>query len=115
VVNVPGADLVKSLAVIADDIPESKSEIDEAGLTLKQGIAVKTPAIAECQAAIEFTFDKEVPVGHHAFLIGKVAGGWIRQEILDSDGRINIFKARVMKDFKYPKPLYVVPGDVIEG
>ena len=27
----------------------------------------------------------------------------------------DIFKARVMKDFKYPEPLYVLPGEVVEG
>ena len=47
--------------------------------------------------------------------IGKVQGGWIKEEFLDTDGKIDIFKAKVFKDFKYPKPLYVLPGEVIEG
>ena len=115
VVNIPGADLVNALAIIADDIPESRSEVDGAGLTCKGGIAIATPSIAECQAAVEFRFDKEVPIGHHSFVIGKVAGGWIRESALDVDGKIDIFKARVMKDFKYPKPLYVLPGEIVEG
>ena len=115
VVNIPGADIVKALAVIADDIPPERSEVDEAGLTPRDGMAVKTPSIAECQAAVEFTFDQEVPIGHHALIIGKVVGGWIRQSALDADGKINIFKARVIKDFKYPQPLYVLPGEVVEG
>jgi len=115
VINVPGADIVKALAIIADDIPESRSEVEEAGLTCKTGIAMETPSIAECQAAVEFVFDKEVRIGVHSFLIGKVVGGWIRESALDSDGKIDIFKARVIKDFKYPKPLYVLPGEVVEG
>jgi len=115
VINIPGADLVKALAVLADDIPPERSEVDEAGLTLRDGAAVKTPSIAECAAAVEFTFDREVAIGSHAFLVGKVAGGWAREDCLDADGRLNIFKARVMKDFKYPQPLYVLPGEVVEG
>ena len=115
VVNIPGADIVKSLAVIADHIPPERSEVEEAGLTLRDGAAVETPSIAECAAAVEFTFDREVAIGGHALLIGKVAGGWARAECLDPDGRLNIFKARVMKDFKYPQPLYVLPGEVVEG
>ena len=115
VVNVPGADLVKSLAVIAGSVPETRSEVEEAGLTLKDGVALKTPSIAECQAAVEFVFEKDVPIGYHHFMIGKVAGGWIRKAVQDSDGTIDIFKARLIKDFKYPKPLYVLPGDVVEG
>ncbi len=115
VINIPGADIVKTIRVIADSIPEEKSEVDEAGLTLKDGIATKTPSIAECVAAVEFVFDQEVSIGAHCFMIGKVVGGWIKEQFLDTDGKIDIFKARVIKDFKYPKPLYVLPGEVIEG
>lgn len=115
VINIPGADLVKTLAVLADEIPPEKSELDEAGLTAKAGITLKTPSVAECQAAVELVFDREVPMGEHSLLVGRVTGGWIRESCLDEDGRLNIFKARVVKDFKYPKPLYVLPGEVIEG
>lgn len=115
VINVPGADIVKTIDVIADSIPKEKSEVDEAGLTLKDGITTKTPSIAECVAAVEFTFDREVPIGFHNFMIGKVSGGWIKEEFLDTDGKIDIFKARVIKDFKYPQPLYMLPGEVVEG
>ena len=115
VINIPGADIVKTLAVIADRIPETRSEVTEAGLTGKDGITVETPSIAECQAAVELVFEREVPVNHHGFLIGKVTGGWIREDVLDADGKIDIFKARIIKDFKYPEPLYVLPGEVVEG
>ncbi len=115
VINVPGADLVKTIRVFAASIPPEKSEVDEAGLTLKEGVSLKTPSIAECAAAVEFAFEKEVPVGHHSFMIGEVAGGWIKQELLDADGKIDIFKARVFKDFKYPRPVYVLAGEVVEG
>jgi len=115
VVNVPGADLVKAIAIIADEIPETRSEVAEAGLTLKSGITARIPSIAECQAAVEFVFVKEVAIAEHSFIIGRVTGGWVRDSALDADGRINIFKARVFKDFKYPKPLYVLPGEVITG
>jgi len=115
VINIPGADIVKTIAVLADSIPPDKSELDEAGLTTKPGINISTPSIAECVAAVEFAFDKEVPIGYHHFVIGKVQGGWIRKEYLDTDGKIDIFKAKVFKDFKYPRPVYVLPGKVIEG
>jgi len=115
VINVPGADLVNSIRILADKIPPDRSEVDEAGLTTKPGITIDTPSIAECVAAVEFAFEKEVPIGFHNFIIGKVLGGWIKQDCLDSDGKIDIFKARVFKDFKYPQPLYVLPGEVIVG
>ena len=114
-VNIPGADIVKTIAVLADNIPPDKSELDEAGLSTKPGIAIKTPSIAECVAAAEFVFDKEVSIGHHSFIIGKVKAGWIKRDCLDTDGKIDILKARVIKDFKYPKPVYMTPGPVVEG
>ncbi len=114
-INVPGADLVKALAVIADDIPPSRSEVEEAGLTCRDGVAIGVPSIVECQAAVEFVFERDIPIGGHSLMIGKAVGGWIRKSVLDEDGKIDIFKARVVKDFKYPKPLYMLPGDVIQG
>jgi len=115
VVNIPGADIVKTIRVLAEHIPPDRSEVTEAGLTLKDSITIQTPSIAECVAAVEFVFEKEVPIGHHSFMIGQVQGGWIKQEFLDTDGKIDIFKAKVFKDFKYPQPLYVTPGEVIQG
>jgi flavin reductase (DIM6/NTAB) family NADH-FMN oxidoreductase RutF len=115
VINVPGADIVKTLAVLASDVPPDRSELDEAGLTSRPGVVIRTPGIAECAAAVELSFEKEVPIGYHSFMIAKVIGGWIREEFMDEDGSIDIFKARVVRDFKYPKPLYVLPGEVVEG
>jgi len=115
VINVPGADIVKTLAVLASPLPPDVSELDEAALTTRDGVKLKTPSIAECVAAVEMQFDQEVPIGYHSFLIGKVVAGWIKEEFVDADGKIDIFKARVVKDFKYPKPLYVLPGEVVEG
>jgi flavin reductase (DIM6/NTAB) family NADH-FMN oxidoreductase RutF len=115
VINIPGADLVGKIGILADDLSPDRSEVAEAGLTAREGVTVRTPSIAECVAAVELEFERELPIGSHSFVIGKVTGGWIREDCRDSDGRIDIFKARVFKDFKYPQPLYVLPGEVIEG
>lgn len=114
-VNIPGADIVKKIATLAAKIPAEKSELDEAGLTAKDGVTIKTPSIAECVAAAEFEFEQEVKIGHHSFMIGKVTGGWARAEFLDEKGKLDIWKARVIRSFKYPLPLYHLPGEVIEG
>ena len=115
VINIPGADLVKTIATLAEPIPPERSELDEAGLTARDGVTVETPSIAECAAAVELKFDTELPIGYHSFMVGKICGGWIREEFLDPDGGIDIFAARVITDFKYPAPLYVTPGEVVEG
>ncbi len=115
VINIPGAELAGKLRILASRIPPSKSEVEEAGLSLKEGLGLSTPSIAECVAAGEFRFEREVEVGQHSFMIGRCEGGWIKERYLDKDGKIDIFKAKVIKDFKYPAPLYVLPGEVVEG
>ena len=114
-VNIPGADLVDKMGILARKLPPDRSELEEAGLSPTAGVLLKTPSVAECVAAAEFRFEREVEVGHHSFMIGEVAAGWAREELLDDDGRLDIFKARVIRSFKYPLPLYHLPGEVIEG
>ena len=115
VINVPGADIVETLSVMARSISPEKSEVEEAGLSLRDTSHIAVPSISECVAAVEMRFQREVPIGHHSFLIGECVGGWIKESCRDADGKIDIFAARVLKDFKYPKPLYVLPGEVVEG
>jgi len=115
VINVPGADIVETIRILASAVPPERSEVEEAGLTPKPGVTIDTPSIAECAAAVELEFDQELPIGYHSFVIGRVTGGWIREDCLGGDGKIDIFRARVFKDFAYPKPLYVLPGEVVEG
>ncbi len=115
VINIPGADIVETIRILASDVPAERSELEEAALTAKPGITIDTPSIAECVAAVEFLYSTELPIGHHNFVVGEVQGGWIREDCRDDDGKLNIFKARIFKDFKYPKPLYVLPGEVVEG
>jgi len=115
VVNIPGAGLVEKLALLAEALPPLESEVERAGLTQRPPITGQTPSIAECAAAVEFAFSREVEVGHHSFMIGRCRAGWIRGEFRDNDGRIDIFKAKVVRSFKYPLPLYHLPGEVLEG
>ncbi len=114
-VNVPPVELVKSLKILAQNFPEGVSEIEEASLTVKSPITGKTPAINECVSAVECRLFEHLTTGSHEFFIGEVTGGWIKTFALSEEGRLDIFKAKVLKDFCYPKPLYVLPGEVVEG
>jgi flavin reductase (DIM6/NTAB) family NADH-FMN oxidoreductase RutF len=115
VVNIPGSDMVKALAILAEDMPAGVSELKKAGLSTRPAMTGSTAAIAECVAAVEFAFSREVEVGHHSLMIGKCRAGWVREEFVGEDGKLDIFKARVLRSFKYPLPLYHLPGEIIEG
>ena len=114
-INIPSVDLVKQIKVLAAKEPEGVSEVAKAGLTVRAPLTANTPAIAECVAAVECTFDRQLPTGSHNLIIGKVSGGWIKSFAMSEDGRLDIFKAKVFKDFCYPKPLYVLAGEIIKG
>ena len=115
VVNIPGADMVETLAILAEDMPAGVNEMKKADLSTRAAMTGSTPAIAECVAAVEFAFRLEVEVGHHSLMIGKCRAGWARDEFVGEDGKLDIFKARVLRSFKYPLPLYHLPGEIIEG
>ncbi|AQQ70159.1 Flavin reductase like domain protein [Limihaloglobus sulfuriphilus] len=114
-INIPSADLVKKIKILAENLPPGISEVEKAGLTLKDPLTNKVPSIAECAAAVECRLDKVVPVSSHDFFIGEVTGGWIKQDFVTDKGRLDVFKSRVFKDFCYPEPYYVLAGEIIEG
>jgi flavin reductase (DIM6/NTAB) family NADH-FMN oxidoreductase RutF len=114
-INVPPVDIIKAIKILAHNEPEGVSEVEKAGLSVKLPITNKTPAISECVAAVECVFEQKLPTGSHTFIVAKVTGGWIKNFAMTEEGRLDIFKGRVFKDFCYPKPLYVLPGEVVQG
>ena len=114
-VSIPGADIVSSLATLASDIPPEVSELDEAGLTAAEPLEISVPGVAESAAAVEFRFQREVEIGSHSFLIGEALAGWAKQDLLDESGRLDLWKAKVLRSFKYPEPLYHLAGAVVRG
>lgn len=114
-INVPPVDIIKTLRIFADNLPEGVSEVEKANLTAKKPITNQTPSISECVAAVECKLDQMVALGSHTFVIGKVKGGWIKKDAVTAEGRLDIFKGKVFKDFCYPKPLYILAGEIVEG
>jgi flavin reductase (DIM6/NTAB) family NADH-FMN oxidoreductase RutF len=114
-INVPTVEYVKTLKILADRYPEGVSEIEEAGLSIKEPLTGSSPSIKECVSAVECKLFEHLTTGSHELFIGNVTGGWIKQFAISEEGRLDIFKAKVVKDFCYPKPLYVLPGEVVEG
>ena len=38
-----------------------------------------------------------------------------REDLIDDEGYFDVVKARVLHGYKYPKPLYLLFGEVIEA
>ena len=75
---------------------------------------IKVPVIAECVANIECRFWRELKIGYHSFVVGKVVCGHLDRRFVDKDGSIDVVKARVAYDIRYPDPVYAALGQVVE-
>jgi flavin reductase (DIM6/NTAB) family NADH-FMN oxidoreductase RutF len=111
VINIPNQDQIRALEICGESIPPDRSELDEAGLTAAPASKIKVPLIAEFVANVELEFWKEVEIGYHSLVIGKVLCGHLEEELLDKDGAIDVIKARVPFGIRYPEPIYAVLGN----
>jgi len=106
VINIPSLDHARALEICGEDIPPDKSEVELAGLTIEPAARVAVPMIAECVANIECRYWKELEIGYHSFVVGKVLCGHVIEEMMDVDGGLDPVKARVVFGVRYPEPLY---------
>jgi len=111
VINIPSLDHAAALEVCGRNVPNDQSEVELAGLTTEPASDVKPPLIAECVANIECRFWKELDIGYHSFVIGKVLCGHLAEDCVDSDGAIDVVKSRVCYGLRYPEPVYAAMGE----
>ena len=114
VINVPSIDHARALEVCAEATPPTQSEVELAGLTTQPASVVAPPLITECVANVECKYWKEIEIGYHSFVIGKVVCGHLAEGMADVDGRLDVVKARVPFGIRYPAPLYAVLGEARE-
>ncbi len=114
VINVPGADLLEAIHIFGSDLPADVSEVEKAKLTPVPSRKISVPSLAECVAAVECRYQKELEIGYHSFVVAEVECGWVREELLDSDGYLDLIKAKVLHNIKYPRELYLLFGKVVE-
>lgn len=83
VVNIPGQKILKELWLCANDFPYGVSEIKKANLTEEKSIKVKSPKIKECFAHFECELFKQMQVGDHLLIVGKVLLVDVKDELLE--------------------------------
>ena len=111
VINIPSREHASALEICAQKPGLEKSEVELAGLTVQESAKIKTPMIKECVVNVECTFWKEFDIGHHALIVGKVICGHLDEDCVDSDGSIDVVKAKVPFGIRYPEPVYAVLGE----
>lgn len=114
VINIPHLGIVSALEICGRTVAETESELDQAGLSTEPAAKLQTPLIKECVANIECRYWQEIEIGYHALVLAKVICGHVDEKYLDVDGGLDVIKARVPFNIRYPAPVYAVLGNAIE-
>ena len=114
VINIPHQGISSALEICAEKVPETESELNRAGLTTESAVKIPTPLIKECVANIECQYWQETDIGYHAVIFAKVIFGHVEEEYLDVDGGLDVIKAKVPFNIRYPASIYAVLGDPVE-
>ncbi len=108
VINIPHIGIAQALEICGGNVPITESELDKANLTTEPADEIKTPIISECVANVECKYWKELKVGYHILVLGKMICGHLDKRYVDEDGSIDVVKARVPFSIRYPSPIYAV-------
>ena len=115
VINVPPSTLAPKIATFASPLPDTESEVEQAGCAPLPSAHVSTPGIAECVAAIECRFVKETDVGGHSLVLVEALGGHVEEDALTEAGRLDVLKSRIFHAVAYPEPVYAEFGRVFRA
>lgn len=107
-VNVLTKNIASASEICAEEIPPSESELARAGLTTTPSKKVKPPIVKECVANLECRFEKVIEIGYYNFIIGRCLIGHIEEKFIDKDGGLDVVRAKVIYNIRYPEPVYAV-------
>ncbi len=94
VVNVVGKDFGELMNVLETDYPYEDSELEHAGLTAEKANTVKPPRIKEAIACIECKLEKDVRLGDHIWVVGRVLAVGVKDELWKEGNVIDVAKAK---------------------
>ncbi len=110
VINVLSTRTARASEVCGRNLPPTESEVEAAGFTTAASKLVQPPRIAECVAAVECRYLKELEIGYHSFVVGEALCGWCDEGLLDDQGYFDVVKAEVIHCIRYPEPVYAQLG-----
>lgn len=111
VINIPTAELTKSIMATARPWRKGLDKFKESWLTTKPSKKVKPPRVNECIAWIECKLDWVKPNGDHNIVVGKIVQVDLKPDI-EKDGMIDLDK--------YPLAMhlggktFILPGAMLE-
>ncbi len=123
VINIVNYKMVEQVSLASTEYEKGVNEFIKAGLTQEPSSLVKPPRVAEAPAALECIVKQVIPLGTQGgagnLVVCEVILVHLKEEIFDTDGKINPFKADLVARlggdwycrtqgealFEIPKPL----------
>jgi flavin reductase (DIM6/NTAB) family NADH-FMN oxidoreductase RutF len=94
VVNIVGKDVAELLHILEEDYPYEVNEIEKAGLTEEKAKHVKPPRIKEAKGWMECRLEKDIPLGDHIWIAGRILMTEVAEEFWHHDQVIDTEKAK---------------------
>ncbi len=90
-INIVSREMAERVNQASAPYPPEVNEFDVTGFTQAASRVVKPPRVAEAPAALECRVFRIVPQGegplHGTWVLGEVLHVWVRDDVLDADGR----------------------------
>jgi flavin reductase (DIM6/NTAB) family NADH-FMN oxidoreductase RutF len=83
VINVPSAELLRSVWICGTKSGRDVDKFEEAGLTRAPAQEVSVPLIAECMGWLECRVRNRIELGDHLLFVGEVLHASVRDEAFD--------------------------------
>jgi flavin reductase (DIM6/NTAB) family NADH-FMN oxidoreductase RutF len=86
VVNVVTEDIAEKMNICAIDFPQGTNELEIAGFTTADSLAVKTPRIEQAHAALECREHTTLEIGKSRIILGRVVAIYVEDRYIDPAG-----------------------------
>lgn len=107
-INVVTKSIAHAAEICGQNLPQSVSEIEKAGLSYEPSRKVSPPIIKESVANIECKYLREIEINYHSFIIVKCLAGHIEETYIAKDKGLDVVKAEAIFNIGYPEPIYAV-------
>lgn len=106
--NIPGMELLEKVVTCGSLSGKKEDKFRKTGLTPVKAEKIKVPLIDECIGHIECVLEKEMVIGDHVILIGRVVSASVIEDLFDGCWKIESIGKRTIHHlggefFSYPE------------
>ena len=110
VINLPSADLARTVDYVGIYTGAKVDKFEKCGLTKQKSDKVAPPPIAECPIALECRVTEILPMGSHDVFMADIVSVSCKGELIDEDGKMHFERANLLA---YAHGEYYTLGEVI--